>query len=357
MNGIAFKVTYNDGGAGGGLFGFDGVCSNRNMLVNVRDRKMTNCSRDDGPCRAFVDKNFLGKRPSTGNCYESHIFQRKRLEFGCGFYHRGPNDGRPIPVNGVEPGHIAFLTTLLPERQQHERIVFACFRVARKPQFRENWGYMVESDGTMDVRFPAEVAAQMNFWRYFQNADGSKLWGTGLFRHINADGTTALLNDALGLLGDDPQRDVLLRALGQSFKRRPVRRLPVVGGAAFGDGGFAGGESEEHRKLKEFVASNPIKVGLPKASTPTIEFPYQSGDQVDVKFDLPNGTFAVVEVETIDGWTGAHQCVKYRALLEAHEGLPLGSGKVKAILVAHAFDRETREFAKKYAIETYELKV
>jgi len=134
MKGIAFKVTYNDGGGDGGLFGFRGVCSNRNMLVNVRDRKMTNCADDDNPCRRFVDDNFTGRRPKHGNCYESRLFEKKRFEFGCGLYHHGPNKGHPIPIKSVERGDIAFFTTLLPAKEQHDRIVFACFRVAREPQ-------------------------------------------------------------------------------------------------------------------------------------------------------------------------------------------------------------------------------
>lgn len=357
MNGIALKVTYNDGGADGSLFGFRGTCSNQNMLVNVRDRQMTNCSDEGKPCREFVDANFQGRRPVETYCYERHLFAKKRFEFGCGMYHHGPNTGKPIPVSGVCKGDIAFLTTLLPARAGHERIVFGCFRLAREPRFREDWGYMLESDGTMDLQLPDDVAVQMNFWRYFKNRDGSTTWATGLFRKLDEKQTDALLGDLLGLLGDHPQRDVLLSAVGSEVKPRPVRKLPLVESAGFGGGGFAGGESDAHRKLKEFVAANPQKIGLPRNALAEIEFPYLCGDQVDVKFDLPDGSAAVVEIETIDGWTGAHQCIKYRALLEAALGQPLGSGRVQAILVAHRFDAQTLAFAKKYAIRTVQLRV
>ena len=156
----------------------------------------------------------------------------------------------------------------------------------------------------------------------------------------------------IGLLGDHEQRDVLLTALAGLIRTRPVRRIADESGLGFGGGGFAGGESPAHRKLKEFVAQHPERIGLPKGSRSTVEFPYLSGDQVDVKFDLPDGRFAVVEIETIDGWTGAHQCIKYRALLEAEKRLPLGSGEVDAILVAHRFDEKTLRFAKEYGIRT-----
>ena len=67
MKGIALKVTYNDGGANGSLFGFRGTCSNQNMLVNVRDRRMTNCSDEGKPCREFVDANFNNGNPLNAN--------------------------------------------------------------------------------------------------------------------------------------------------------------------------------------------------------------------------------------------------------------------------------------------------
>lgn len=357
MKGVALKVTYNDGGVVDSSFGFNGTCSDRNMWVNVRERRMTNCCDPDGPCRKFADGNFVGPRPVNPPCYESTLFARKAFRFGCGVYHHGPRAGKIIPVNGVQEGDIAFLTTLLPGKGQHERIVFGCFRVGKVPEVDAWDGHVVESDGTMDIRLPDDVAGQMNFWRYFTNRDGSQNWKTGLFRYVDPGSTDRLLGDLLSLLGDYPQRDVLLNALGPAIRPRPIRRVPLGTTTAFGGGGFAGGESDAHRNLKEFVAKNPEKIGLPAESKAEIEFPYLSGDQVDIKFDLPDGTFAIVEIETIDGWTGAHQCIKYRSLLEAALGHELGAGAVQAILVAHVFDEETRAFGLKYGIRTVELHV
>ena len=71
-------------------------------------------------------------------------------------------------------------------------------------------------------------------------------------------------------------------------------------------------------------------------------------------FDLPNGNAAVVEVETIVPLPGAHQAVKYRALLEVERDEPLGSGNVDVILVAHQFDMETKALARKYQVRLVE---
>ncbi len=358
MRGIALKVTYNDGGSEqDSSFGFRGTCSNRTMLENVRERRMTNCSSDGKPCREYVDANFRGRPPTETFCYERHIFAKPRFEFGCGMYHNGPNEGQPIPIAGVSKGDIAFLTTLLPGRTGAERIIFAFFRISDQARFRKGWGYMLLSDGTMDIRLPDEVAMQLHFWRYFENRDDSQKWATGLFRKLDNERTDALIGDALSLLGDYPQLDVILRALGTEVRPRPVRRLPIAGNTRFGGGGFAGGESDAHRNLKKYVAAHPEKIGLPRGALPDIEFPYLSGDQVDIKFDLPDGSAALVEIETIDGRTGAHQCIKYRALLEAARGEPIGGGRVRAVLVAHQFDRETQAFAQAYGIKTFVLRV
>jgi hypothetical protein len=213
---------------------------------------------------------------------------------------------------------------------------------------------MAESDGTMDIFLPDNVARQMNFWQYYRNKDGSKLWGTGLFRYLEQDKTDELLTNLLWLLGDHGQRDILLQALPEKY-RLPVSRLPSVDRKTPIGGGYGGGESDAHLNLKSFVAQNPEKIGLPKNAIAWVEFPYLSGDRVDVKFDIPSGRAAVVEIETIDTLPGAHQCVKYRALLEAALGHSIGSGFVEAILVAHRFDEQTQAFARSYGIRLVQL--
>lgn len=83
-----------------------------------------------------------------------------------------------------------------------------------------------------------------------------------------------------------------------------------------------GGESPEHRVLKEFVAANPAAIGLPPA-TPrgSVEFPLASGDCLDVLFRTRSLSVAA-EIKSArsseaDLTRGIFQCIKYRAVLEA----------------------------------------
>jgi hypothetical protein len=64
MQGIAFKVAYNDGGARpGGLIGYKDICSDRAILENIKLRKNINCSVVKGPCKKYYDNNFSGNKP------------------------------------------------------------------------------------------------------------------------------------------------------------------------------------------------------------------------------------------------------------------------------------------------------
>lgn len=95
-------------------------------------------------------------------------------------------------------------------------------------------------------------------------------------------------------------------------------------------------ESEEHKKLKEWVRKNPQEIGLPQSfNQGRAEVELESADIVDVMF-TDGAQFAVVEVKSCrsgdgDLKRGIYQCVKYRAVKEAEE--KPGNTSVRAILV------------------------
>lgn len=95
-------------------------------------------------------------------------------------------------------------------------------------------------------------------------------------------------------------------------------------------------ESEEHKKLKEWVATYPRKIGLSKSFGNGItESLLLSGDEIDVLFS-DGINFVTVEVKSCrsnddDFHRGIYQCVKYRKVKEA-EHFP-NKVNVRAILV------------------------
>ena len=100
-----------------------------------------------------------------------------------------------------------------------------------------------------------------------------------------------------------------------------------------------GAESEDHKRLKAFVAQNPVAVGLPR-NTPkgTTEYPLASGDAADVHFQVKRD-WITVEVKSAisseaDITRGLFQCVKYKAVMEAMQlasGLPQNARSILAL--------------------------
>lgn len=104
-----------------------------------------------------------------------------------------------------------------------------------------------------------------------------------------------------------------------SLEQASADFTPIVSKAS---GGFGGGESKEHKALKEYVAKNPESIGL-KASTPIgiTEQPLPSGDSLDVSF-FNVKCWVAAEVKSAisseaDIVRGLFQCVKYLAVMEA----------------------------------------
>ncbi|ATX67513.1 hypothetical protein [Roseinatronobacter bogoriensis] len=101
---------------------------------------------------------------------------------------------------------------------------------------------------------------------------------------------------------------------------------------------FGGGEGPEHKSLKEFVRLNPQCVGLPIGSGEgESEVVTPSGDRIDVIFERMDCIVAV-EVKPAsapihDITRGLFQCVKYRAVLQAHSDFVGDSRPVVLLLV------------------------
>jgi hypothetical protein len=104
--------------------------------------------------------------------------------------------------------------------------------------------------------------------------------------------------------------------------------------------GFGGpAESDEHRRMKEYVKSNPRRFGAPERCKEGVtEKQLRSLDEIDVWFVSPGDQLAV-EVKSrrsndVDLERGIFQCVKYRAVLEAENKAGKIKSTVRACLVS-----------------------
>ena len=183
---------------------------------------------------------------------------------------------------------------------------------------------------------------------------------TFLGREIDFDSLSR--EDKLALVEEVQERifafdrwDEVLDYLGDMRRRYPELK-PYRGKSLFGSEGRArapkpskrppsktavaaaglGGESDSHRSMKEFVATNPAAVGIPAKAAAKTEYLLWSADRADVLFSFGD-TMVAVEVKSevsseADLYKGLHQCVKYRALLRAEQVLAGRVPNAKAVL-------------------------
>lgn len=99
-----------------------------------------------------------------------------------------------------------------------------------------------------------------------------------------------------------------------------------------------GGESSEHKALKDYVKSHPSCLGVAEIINADVEHILPSGDRLDVYFECIDGSRVAVEVkpsisDDSDITRGIFQCIKYKAILEALSKADGTNAPVKAILV------------------------
>jgi hypothetical protein len=100
---------------------------------------------------------------------------------------------------------------------------------------------------------------------------------------------------------------------------------------------LGGGESEQHRQLKEYVAQHPSVIGLASNAAGVVEYPLPSGDCLDVSFQSGD-MWVSAEIKSAlsneaDIARGLFQCVKYRAVQEAVLLAESKPQNVRAVLV------------------------
>lgn len=118
------------------------------------------------------------------------------------------------------------------------------------------------------------------------------------------------------------------------------------------------GESEAHKALKNRIAEHPEFIGVTEVTSVAVEYPYPSGDRVDLLFESNGSRWTVVEVE-LEGLaetvSGLFQAVKYRALHKAVLCTEKRQGSVSAILAARSIPLEVRVLSGMLDVATIEV--
>lgn len=350
---VAFKCTFNDGlrldSPTSNFVGFRGTCSRDLIAHNINHHVW--CGDAESSCKKFADKGMKGHVPAFP-CLESRLFED--WKFSAGAWHNGPNKGKLIPIHDTAAGKIVILTTRRPDQEESERQIIGAYEIDRVDAKQH-----LVSTQTSKIRLTKQQSEMLLFWRYYSSANNQADWRTGLVRYVEDEQVHTIMSDISKVCGSS-QEGIVARAL--LAKHFGTGEAPPPNGAVKGeDAGkraalarkYPGGEGKDHKNLKLWVAKNPDSIGLPKTAKPFIEHRFESGDYVDIAFELPNKHWVAVEIETNIPYPGAHQAIKYRALLAAQRKLELNSDQVKATLVAWNFDDSTKKFCKYYDIKAY----
>ena len=351
---VAFKCTYNDGD-NGEYVGLSGTCSRDLIVHNVMNHVW--CGQPQNACRKFYEAGMQSDKPQYP-CLESELFSK--WQFNGGEWHNGPRRGQPIPVRYTTVGKIAILTTRKPDEEESQRKIVGLYEVGE-----------IDDEGNLKahpdfrIRFRIDEASQLKFWRYYRNSNKpSAFWGSLLFRYLTDDQVHSVMADAAIAVGDSPSKDTIRELIQRHFgTAQPPAPSGVL--AQFESvqkrvaiaRKYPGGEGPSHLALKNWIAKHPSSIGLPADAKAHIEHVFRSGDCVDIAFRLPDGSWAVVEVETTDPFPGAHQVIKYRALLAAQLGLSLNTEQVRGVLAAWDYTASDLEFCSKYSIEPWKCRV
>ncbi len=258
---------------------------------------------------------------------------------------------------------VAVLTTIFAGKRERDRKIVGFFKIDHCVDEK-----VVFADSTYRLRLLRDEADELNFWEYHRNKKGSQPdWRQGRFRYLEDDQTAAVLHDLAKIIRNEASKSMILDLLQSDFAAYAGMR-PVVNGylpaeavrrtllkRKYGKGG----ESADHRNLKNYIASHPEIIGLDGGLVQArIEHPYISGDLVDILFE-PNdgGTNTVVEIELDIVLPGIHQAIKYRALRCAELGRQLDDPGVKAVVVAWNINRAEADLCRKYGIDFCEHRV
>jgi hypothetical protein len=358
MKNIACNLIYNNGDEGV-YVGFKKRCDIQNIIYNVELDSGRWCSQPACSCRKFYDSNFRGQVDEFP-CNESHLFQDWEWNPGNEF-----KTGEPFRILHSGAGKVAILTTRFANYIEAERKIIGFLKI--KDIIDDH--YKVMGIKKQSLRLTMDEAQELNFWNYHRNEKSSvPMWRQGRFRYLEDNQVAAILHDLKAVVQNETTQSMIANLLKNDFPNYADTRPTYIG--ALDDEVIKkillkrkygkGGESKEHKDLKEYIAKNPDKIGLKKNEVdPAVEHPFISGDLVDILFFpfLIGNTNTVVEIELDNVEPGIHQVIKYRALRCSQLGLSLDDKKVKATVVAWKFKQSEKNLCEKYGIDYFEIKL
>lgn len=246
---------------------------------------------------------------------------------GAKLYHERARKALPLLVRQAEAGQTIAYSDLAAELEMPNprNLNFVLGSVGETLlELSKNWAHRIPPIQCLVVNKESGLPGEGVAWFLVAKADYAKL---------SRSQKRAVVRAELSQISAYPGWRKVLAALHLQPVSQDYGPL-LAQAAAF----RAGGESEDHRRLKEYVAAHPQVVGLPSTHPrASIEVGLPSGDALDVSFRSSEEWVAVEVKSTLspiaDVVRGIYQCVKYRAVMEATLAAEGRVAGVRAVLV------------------------
>ena len=200
-NCIAFKLNFCNGGIDCGHIGFYGICSKAMIEHNINKEKRNWCSRSY--CKDYLDrkitydelKNYWS--PVVNSIYHTCFESRTLRDWIVGAGADANGDLRKIKKIDDLFGKLCILTTVRPGYKEIDRVIFAMFIIS-DIQTDDDYCDEVIADKKYRIEFKANELDRAKYWEIKKlNKDGSKRWGSGLFRYFDNDEALQFLKMAV----------------------------------------------------------------------------------------------------------------------------------------------------------------
>lgn len=199
---IAFKCNYCDGGKSTEQIGFNGVCSDEIIHLNIEVEKRAWCSNKKCVCKKYHNR-MLARQQLDALCEDEDFvcYESQMLRNWCakaGGILTGENEGTPMKLNNVQLNSLCVLTTRDPyDSSEEERYIFGVFLIDETFEGNNREEGYVTTKSEFKIKLSPKEAKRMLFWNYHANENKPEAarWGQGLFRYQEDEESAQILRD------------------------------------------------------------------------------------------------------------------------------------------------------------------
>lgn len=198
---LAFRCDYCDGGKTIENIGFNGVCSDENIKINIEEEKNAWCKSNRNHCFKYHNNEITRQEldaifeKDDFICYESMMLRDWKAYAGTVM--RGENQGKPKKIGRAEKNSLCILTTCEHNKKEDSRIIFGVFLIGeafKGDAYQE--GY-VAANSKYKIQLSKEESDKLLFWNYYANSTNphNVLWNSGSFRYFHNIQAAQILRD------------------------------------------------------------------------------------------------------------------------------------------------------------------